>query len=119
MGFVTCHRWFPLTPGSRGPQPPRPVLDAMLKELDGFLLQTHSRPVRLETETWQRPPTVEPTERNDACVRIRIEVKPGFSEQPLRGWYEWQHPKWEWSRHPFPDAITRADAARTEMDAGE
>lgn len=124
MGFVTTHRWFSHAVGGNGgghsgPQPPRAVLKSMIAECVDFLAETGMRPVRVELETWSRPPHVEPAENNALCARMRLEVEPGALDQPFATWFQWQHPRWEFSRFPFPDSITRSDQARAEMDAGE
>lgn len=83
------------------PQPPRPVIVAMLRELSGQLAALGYRPIALDCGSFFNS-------NGDNVATITIAVEPGEPTRPLATWYEWQHPRWQWMA---PRAAIEGDVA--------
>lgn len=93
MGFLTIHR---ICNAINGPAPTRVTLCEMLDQLTRTLAELGQRPTRiLKTESWRAG-------GEKMLVRLRIECETGDPARPLATWYQWQHPKWEWSLAMLP-----------------
>lgn len=75
---------------------------ALLERLAASLAAAGGAPFAVTIERW---PVAAPHGRNARIFcRIAIEVDPAaaFVAGPLRAWFQWQHPRWQWSWAPRP-----------------
>jgi len=99
-------------------RPPRPAIVLMLAELERELKERGLAPCALACLAWPVPRSK--TDEHSALACIRIEAGPGdLGGRSLVSWFEWEHPRWEWTQEPRPaldhvNLITMRSAAPTE-----
>lgn len=86
FGVITVERWC----DDYGPCPANKQITAMLDEL-GRRLDGRLRPVALKVESFRSP-----TRAAGFLAKMTAAVTLGSPIQPLRSWYQWQHPVWRW-----------------------
>jgi hypothetical protein len=103
MGMLIAFRWY----GSnlRQPQatPPRALQMDMIEQLEHDLKKRGERPIACECLAWPRPPHVEPAPGNAVVALLIVRSQDGKIDVPLRTWFAWQHPQWQWSMDVLPD----------------
>src|SRR6266700_3903850 len=88
---------------NNAPAPTIAALSEMLDQLTRTLAELRHKPTRiLKTECWGWSGQI--------LVRLRIECEAGEPARPFASWFQWQHPRWEWSLAMLPTV----DLARTE-----
>jgi hypothetical protein len=97
MGLLTVHR---VCRNTGGPAPTRAALCEMLDQLTRTLAELGHKPLRiLKSESWK----VRPQDGEGwMLARLRIECEEGEATRPFASWYQWQHPRWEWSLAMLP-----------------
>jgi hypothetical protein len=97
MGFLTVHR---ICNAANGPAPTREALSSMLDQMTRTLAELRHRPVRiLKVESW---PWRKLGGGDQLLARLRIECEDGEPTKTFHSWYQWQHPRWEWSLAMLP-----------------
>lgn len=88
----------PWTSGQGG-APPYAAVVLLLETIERSLQRAGMKPVNLCCEAWRVP---DRPDGMDQLALISIDGEPGEIHAPLRSWYQWQHPRWDYSRAPRP-----------------
>ena len=105
MTMLVAMTWNSSSPQVPGPAPVRATVLRLVDELALRMNAGGLKPVRLATCSWRRPEGMVSIADNDFLSAVTIEVEPGRIPETLRCWVQWQHPRWEWSREPFPSRL--------------